>query len=494
MSATNAARLRIAAASVAAVLLVWAAGANATLAILVAFTALIAAGLFLVPKLALVVIAVFLTLQSLFVNLAGGPDEPLGLALHRLHQAFAVAAVLRIAFFLSWEQVKRYRALWLLSAAFVAAGLGSALVARVPLETMALGAFLAVKFPVFLFLALTIPWSERDSERLMHWALWLGPWLLVSGVVVWLLPVDVQRLFREGEESDFTRAGTTVMHGVMHHPNVFGWAAAVTGCYAVAALLAGRRASRPIALGSLGASVLGILGSLRRKPMVALPVAVVYGVWRFARGRRRWAVLTAFALAGSGGAWIAMDRLQAVYQDALTYVDLTSPTVPRVLLYVTGVEIANERFPLGAGFGRFGGYASVWDYSPLYDEYGLSRIYGLTADNPMYAEDTYWPHIAAETGWIGAALLIAYLMWLVVAAGRVARAGPDQATRTLAVAAGLALVEGLVESAAGPVFELPLFALVLAVPLGIVLVRGAVPAGVPEPAPVAAASSSLERE
>ena len=454
-------------------LLVWAAYVSPALAILGAFATVVAFGLFVTPKFALGAIALFLAIQPLLVNLAGTSLTPLWLALHRLHQAFAVAAVVRVAFFLGEAKLRRW--LWL-TTAFLAAGLTSALVARVPLQTMVLGAFLAVKFQVFLLLALTIPWDERDCARIMRVALWLGPLLLASGVLLWLAPAAVQNLFIDTTLEGggvVLREGLNPMQGIFSHPGVFGWAMAITGCYALAALLTSRTAWPAGPTVSLGASVLGILASLRRKPLVALPLAALYGVMRFATGRRRWAVLALFAVLAGGGAVLVTNRLEAEYRDALNYVDPQGATMPRVLLYVTGVQIANARFPLGAGFGRFGGYASTLDYSPLYDEYGLSRVYGLTPEEPMYVLDTYWPHIAAETGWLGAAMLLAFLLLLVLDASRVARAAVDPATKALAVGAALALLEGLVESAAGPVFEVSLFAFAIAVPLGISLVRSA---------------------
>ena len=469
------ARLRAVGALVIVGLLVWAALASPALAILGAFTAVVAVGLFVTPKLALSVIALFLVLQPAFVNVAGTSETPLGLALHRLHEAFAVAAVFRIAFFLGWERVnQRVRRWFWLTVLFLAAGLGSAVVAQVPLQTMALGAFLAVKFQVFLLLVLTIPWSERDCERIMRVALWLGPLVLASGVLVRLAPPEVQNLFIDTTlEGGGTvlRAGLNAMQGIFPHPGVFGWASAVTGCYALAALLTGRTAWRVGGTVSLGASMLGILGSLRRKPLGALPVAALYGAMRSAKGRRRWAALVVFAALAGGAGVLLANRLAAAYRDVLVYVDPGGATMPRVLLYVAGAEIANARFPLGAGFGRFGGYASTLDYSPLYDEYGLSGIYGLTSDNPMYAMDTYWPHIAAETGWVGAAILAVFFLLLVERSTRVGLAAADPATKALAVGAALALVEGLVESAAGPVFEVSLFAFAIAVPLGVSIAR-----------------------
>ena len=472
MTPTTARWARALAAAVVVSLLVWAAGSDSTVSILAAFTTVVTVGLFLVPRFALAVIGVFLMTQQVLVNLAGGSVTPLGLALHRLHQAFAVAAVVRVAVFLSWERVgPRLRPWFWLTAAFVALGVVSGLREHVPLTTIALGAFLAVKFPLFLLLALTISWDERDCERIMRAALWLGPLLFVSGVVIWMLPSDAQGIFVDhtADAESYARGELAAMQGIFSHPGVFGWAAAVTGCYAVAALVVGRRSWLAPATGGVAASIGGILASLRRKPLVALPVVTVYAVMRFATGRRRWTVLALFAVLAGGAAWIVVERIRAEYRDALMYVDPMAPTVPRLLLYATGIQIADSRFPLGAGFGRFGGYASVLDYSPLYDQYGLSQVWGLNPENPYYIEDTYWPHIAAETGWLGSVILLALFVLLIERAARAALRATDVATKALAVGAALALLETLIESVAGPVFEVALFTYATAVPLGIAL-------------------------
>ena len=474
MTESNAERLRVLGAAAVILLLVLAAGTASTMSIVVAFTIVVTVGLFLVPKFTFAVIGAFLLVQPVFVNLAGSSTTPLGLALHRLHQAFTVAAAVRIVVFMSWGRVAPQLRLWVwLMSAFVALGVGSGLMQQVPLTTLALGAFLAVKFPVFFLAALTVSWNERDCERLVRGALWLGPFLFGTGVIIWMLPSEVQNVFVDQtlETESYGRELFNAMQGIFSHPGVFGWASAVTGCYAVAALLVGRPGWRAIATGSLVSSIGGILASLRRRPLLALPAVTLYGVIRFAKGRRRWTVLALFAMLAAGAAWVMVGRLEAEYRDAVTYVDPTAPTAPRVLLYVAGVDIANTRFPLGAGFGRFGGYASVLDYSPLYDQYGFSSVWGLSADDPYYLQDTYWPHIAAETGWLGAAILLAFFLLLVERASRAALGAADVATKTVAVAAVLVLLESLIESLAGPVFEVALFSYAIAVPLGITLAR-----------------------
>jgi len=471
-------RLGVVAALVAMGLLIWAVAEDAAMAAVVAFAVVVSVGLFLMPKAALGAIGVFLLVQPLLVNLAGSVTTTLGATLHRLHEVFAVAAAARVGLMMSWDRVSTAMRPWIwLTGAFAVLGVVSGIVQQVPALTLARGGFVAVTFALYLLLAMTVSWSDRDCARIMRMALWAGPLLVVSGMVIWMMPTTVQDLFVDHtmETEDFGRAQFAAMQGIFSHPAVFGWAAAVTGCYAVAALLVGRRGWGALAGGSLAASVVGVLASLRRKPLVALPVVVVYSIVRFGHGWRRWVVLTLFALIAVAAARVAAARLEAEYQDAAVYVDPFAPLAPRVLLYVTGTEIANADFPLGAGFGRFGSYASIADYSPLYDEYGLSRVYGLSQEYPYYIEDTYWPHLAAETGWFGAVILFAFYVFLLWQAARAVGRAPEPATRAVAIAACLALLEGLLESGAGPVFEEALFAFAVAIPLGITLTRALVP-------------------
>lgn len=92
----------------------------------------------------------------------------------------------------------------------------------------------------------------------------------------------------------------------------------------------------------------------------------------------------------------------------LTILDTTSA---RGALYVTSFKISKDYFPLGTGFGTFGTFFSVKNYSPLYYNYGISNIWGLRPDMYAFAMDTHWPPILAETGAFG---LVVYMIIMVL--------------------------------------------------------------------------------
>ena len=49
----------------------------------------------------------------------------------------------------------------------------------------------------------------------------------------------------------------------------------------------------------------------------------------------------------------------------------------RYQLTIKSIEIAADHFPLGSGFGTFASYISAEWYSPIYEMYGLSHVWGL---------------------------------------------------------------------------------------------------------------------
>lgn len=75
------------------------------------------------------------------------------------------------------------------------------------------------------------------------------------------------------------------------------------------------------------------------------------------------------------------------------------------------VEVANEYFPVGSGFGTFGSNitSNREYYSVLYEKYGLSDVWGLTPEDASFVSDTFWPTVIGQFGWIG---LIAYACML----------------------------------------------------------------------------------
>jgi hypothetical protein len=297
-------------------------------------------------------------------------------------------------------------------------------------------------------------------------------------VLLAFAPTSVRSIFEDPaavSENGFERGGLAAMSAPFSHPGQFGWAMAACGCFAIAAI-SHRLPARKRATAGLAASIVGMIASLRRKPLLALPLAAFGSLTAGLERRRRMVALSGSALVVATVALIARSPIVILVADTVnSYFDPLAPTAARTVLYLTGIDLANRSFPFGAGFGRFGGYASQLYYSPVYDDYGISAMYGLSPTTPYYLQDTYWPHIVGETGWIGGLLAAGIILLLWRGVMRVALSHRDKWVQTMALGAGILLLEALLESAAAPIFEGTLFAFGIAVPVGIALALGATP-------------------
>ena len=73
----------------------------------------------------------------------------------------------------------------------------------------------------------------------------------------------------------------------------------------------------------------------------------------------------------------------------------------RPATYETGIKIMfKDYIPFGSGLGSFGTAAAAKEYSPLYYDYQLNTIWGLTPENPMFLADAFYPTLA-EFGIVG---------------------------------------------------------------------------------------------
>lgn len=71
----------------------------------------------------------------------------------------------------------------------------------------------------------------------------------------------------------------------------------------------------------------------------------------------------------------------------------------RVVFYYYSTIAAIDNFPLGTGFGTFGGKSAVIYNSSAYSDYNFD-VYWWYREG-IYLTDTFWPHILGETGIIG---------------------------------------------------------------------------------------------
>lgn len=102
------------------------------------------------------------------------------------------------------------------------------------------------------------------------------------------------------------------------------------------------------------------------------------------------------------------------WNQILLYYGSKSMNTARGALTITSFKIANDLFPLGAGFGTYACYMTKLYYSSYYYKYELNDIQGLTPDSKYFSffSDTFWPMVIGQTGYLG---LVSYiLIWYLI--------------------------------------------------------------------------------
>lgn len=82
--------------------------------------------------------------------------------------------------------------------------------------------------------------------------------------------------------------------------------------------------------------------------------------------------------------------------------------IARAVLYFHVPEILTDYFPFGSGFASYATYASGVYYSPLYAQYEMENVFGLSKDYFSFVADTYYPALA-QFGYVGICLF--FLFW-----------------------------------------------------------------------------------
>jgi hypothetical protein len=267
-----------------------------------------------------------------------------------------------------------------------------------------------MKMPLLAFGFAQLPWNARDVERIAR---------VIVGVVIPVVALSVVANVYYG--LDWIRAlsgsggggyvdyryGLLSSQGLFDHPLILGNVAGilVMGAFATSAHLGHIRFARAATVVAFVAS----LASFRRTAIVGV-LAAVFVAWpRKARGVL---VVGSFILIP-----VALFVLASEIQETLTatldeYVYTDAPAA-RTRLLLGSFQVASEHAPFGAGFARYGSYLAGVDYSPEYIKLGFDGVWGLSnmpGLSGAFLTDTQWPVLIGETGWIGAAAFVGFLI------------------------------------------------------------------------------------
>jgi len=89
-----------------------------------------------------------------------------------------------------------------------------------------------------------------------------------------------------------------------------------------------------------------------------------------------------------------------------------SEAFARPLLYYVGGLLLLDFFPFGPGLASFASYASSTNYSSLYYDYELNRVWGLSPSYSEFICDAYYPTLC-QFGIVGVCLFIYFWSWII---------------------------------------------------------------------------------
>jgi len=332
---------------------------------------------------------------------------------------------------------------------FSLVGILSSLIGHVPPGIAGIQLFLYLKGFVFFYIVLHLPDIPGILRTYIRFFTVVGIIILGLGLVDLVNPYWF-RAVTGNEVNVGLRFGLPSTKSIFTHPGDFGWFMAVLTLYSFSYYMVFNR-NIYLVFGLIFS--LGSFLSMRRRNLAGIFTGLVIGVWKQPRVEKvRAGVIL--------GAIIALFIVLSWSTIEMLYTDLMEGYVTsrhlreeaRNVLYVGGFQIALEKFPLGAGLGRFGSWMSAASYSPLYREYRMDEVYGLTPDDPSFATDTFWPAILGETGVLG---LIFYiwicLRFLFFFNRRVTEEYPPY-VKAFLLGTFLVFIESLIESPASAVY------------------------------------------
>ncbi|MFB9375711.1 hypothetical protein ACFFKU_17655 [Kineococcus gynurae] len=279
----------------------------------------------------------------------------------------------------------------------------------VPRSLVVLGAFVALKAALLAFALAQVPWTRAHLRTGLAIGAVVVVVVLASGAVNLLVPGAWTSLL--GTTSLRGPFGLPALTGIFTRPAALSRFCGVVALGALAYLIAVRR-SFPAVVAVLGCTALALL-TLQVKTMLGLlgtMVVLSIPTLRRAGSRTVLAFLPVLAVFLAPPLWLVVrtDVSQYVFQESA-----------RSLLTRGGVEVAQATFPFGAGFGRYASSTAAENYSPWYYALGFDKRFGMGPgpDSGMFLNDSQWPAIFGEAGWIGGVLfalaLAATLLFLV---------------------------------------------------------------------------------
>lgn len=400
------------------------------------------------PRLILGTFLFYVIFQWLVVNRAGGDLTSLGRILTFIDEIFIVG----IFFIILLDTFLRRRKVYLVSISFglaivVGTGIIGGLIGGTPPVIIASDILIFLKgFMVFYIFSYFEYFEAKLKKGVVVFTV-VGIIILLVGGVELYKPAEIRMLLGNVTSIDW-RMGIPSVQSVFIHPGLFGWFCGFSALFAFAFYLVRRKGTDMFFFIIF---TLGVLISMRLKAVVGLALSAVFGLWLYS-SRAKVKLVCMIGMVAVLVTILFGSKISGMVGEQIR--EYQNPLKPRNVLYRTGFKVAEEYFPFGAGFGRFGGEIAARYYSPVYRRYKFELMYGLWPGG-RFLRDTFWPMILGELGVIGFLAYVAVLILLFRLMVNSYHRADSVFLKSFTLGVCLVFIEGVIESLAEPVFTKP---------------------------------------
>ncbi len=259
--------------------------------------------------------------------------------------------------------------------------------------------------------------KSTQIERLFYFIILFGVISVLIGLIEIVFPNFVRAVFHAGKihEEAVIRGGFSSIQSIFGHPGQFSWFLSFCLCISFVKY---NFSKRKVYLILSFLFILTLMFTLRRKSIVAIFFVFVFITMIQSDGFKSKLRNFFFTITLISFSFVIFyEQIQFVFLDAIERYSVHEDTAtqnvqPRIVLADASVRIATDKFPFGSGLGTFGSWMSKVNYSDIYYEYGVSDYWGLSPQDDRYLNDTYWPMIIGEFGFIGAIGILCFYLLL----------------------------------------------------------------------------------
>ncbi|MBD7970812.1 hypothetical protein H9647_22365 [Paenibacillus sp. Sa2BVA9] len=311
------------------------------------------------------------------------------------------------------------------------------------------GMQLMIKGLLYLFVFSNISFSNSDLLKYVKWVKYAALGVLFFSLVDLAAPSAFRSLIGIKTSVDY-RLGIASLQSLFIHPGIYGWFMAFIGVY-----LAVNYKVQSDFRYFYFACIFFFFAVLSFRFKTIIAILVIISIFYLISGIKNVLTLIIPVTIIS----VVIFLLAGNYLVELTdltvsrYVEVDVMKSARKAMYHFAFVIANTNFPFGVGFGRYGGFIAREEYSPVYYEYGMNNIYGLSPENPIWATDTYWPYILGELGYCGTIILLVLFAYLLIKLFSNYKNIGNKIAKSFVLFAAFVLIQALVESFGEPVFN-----------------------------------------